>query len=57
MSLVCFQVFKIWTFFGKFTVELALKLFSGRNNSIEAPVFGFSNSLHKIWKNLESLEP
>ena len=45
MSLVCFQVSKICTFFGKFTVELILKSFSGRNNFIEAPDFGFSNSL------------
>ena len=45
MSLVCFQVSKIWTFSGKFTAELILKSFSGRSNSIEAPVFGFSDSL------------
>ena len=37
MYLVCFQVSKIWTLFGKFTLEIALKSFSGRNNSVEAP--------------------
>ena len=31
--------------FEKFTVELVLKSLSGRNKSLEAPVFGFSNSL------------
>ena len=28
----------------KFTVELVLKSFSGRNNSVEVPGFAFSNS-------------
>ena len=32
-------------FSGKFTVELVWKSFSGRNNSLELPIFGFSNSL------------
>ena len=31
-------------FFGKLTVELILNSLSGRNKSLEAPVFGFSNS-------------
>ena len=31
-------------FFGKLTVEQVLKSFSGRNNSLKPPVFGFSNS-------------
>ena len=44
MSLVCFQVSKILTF-EKFTVKVVLKSFSGRNNFVEAPGFGFSNSL------------
>ena len=45
VSLICFQVSKILTFFSKFTVDLVLKSFSGRNNSAEALVFGLSNSL------------
>ena len=45
MSLVCFQASKIWMFFRKFTAELVLKSLSGRNKSLEAPVFEFSNSL------------
>ena len=32
-------------FFGTFTEELVLKSLSGRNRSLEAPVFGFSNSV------------
>ena len=32
-------------FFGKFVVEQVSKSFSGRNNSLKAPVFRFSNSL------------
>ena len=32
-------------FFGKFTAELVLKSFSGRNNSLMSPVFGFRDSL------------
>ena len=36
---------KTLVFFEKFTVELVLKSFSGRNNSLEAPGFGFSNNL------------
>ena len=46
MSSVGFQASKIWMFsFWKFTVELVLESFSGRNNSLEPPVLGFSNSL------------
>ena len=45
MSLVCIQASKIWIFFEKFTVELVLKSLSGRNKSLEVPVFGFSHSL------------
>ena len=32
-------------FFGKFIVEKDLKSFSGRNNSLNPPVFGFCDSL------------
>ena len=32
-------------FYGKFTVEKVLKSFSGRNNSLKPPVFGFGDSL------------
>ena len=32
-------------FFAKFIVKQVLKLFSGRDNSLEPPVLGFSNSL------------
>ena len=32
-------------FFGNFTEEHVLESFSGRNNSLEQPVFRFSNSL------------
>ena len=54
MSLVWFQVSKIWMFFGKFMVELILKSFSGRNNSLEVPIFGFYNSLpYNLKKSLE----
>ena len=45
VSLICFQVSKILTFFSKFTGDLVLKSFSGRNNSVEALGFGLSNSL------------
>ena len=45
ISLVSFQASKIWMFFGKFTAKQVSKSFSGRNNSLKAPVFGFSNSL------------
>ena len=43
MSSVGFQASKIWIFFGKFTVELVSKSFSGRNNSLDPSVFWFSN--------------
>ena len=32
-------------FFGRFTAEQVLKSFSGRNNSLKPPVFGFCDSL------------
>ena len=32
-------------FFGKFTEEQVLKTFSGRNNSLKPPFFGFCDSL------------
>ena len=32
-------------FFGKLTVEQVLKSFSGRNNPLKPPVFGFCDSL------------
>ena len=32
-------------FFGKFTAEQVLKTFSGRNNSLKPPFFGFCDSL------------
>ena len=41
MSLVGFQASKIWMF----SAEQALKSFSGRNKYLEAPVFGFCDSL------------
>ena len=47
-------------FFGKFTAELILNSFSGRNKSLEAPVFGLSNSLPydlEIWDNRHSKMP
>ena len=40
--------------FVKFTAKQVLKSFSGRNNSMEPHVFGFSKSLHMVWKNEES---
>ena len=45
MPPVGFQASEIWMFFWKFTAELVWKSFSGRNNSLEPPVFWFSNSL------------
>ena len=45
MSSVGFQASRILMFFGKFTVEKVLKSFSGRNNSLNPPVFGFCDSL------------
>ena len=44
MCLVRFQAYKM-CFFGKFTAGLVLKSLSGRNKSLEAHVFGFSDSL------------
>ena len=37
--MVGFQASNIWIFFGKFTKEQVLKSFSGRNKSLEPPVF------------------
>ena len=54
ISLVYFQVLKVWTFFGKFTVELILKSFSGRSNSVSAFVFRFSNN--RLYDLEESIE-
>ena len=45
MSSFGFQASKIWMFFGKIFAELVWKSFSGRNSSLEPPVFWFSNSL------------
>ena len=45
-------------FFWKFTVELVLKSFWGRNNSLEAPAFGFfSNLSYDLEESSEFLEP
>ena len=41
-------------FFIKFTVEKVLKSFSGRNNSLEPPVFGFCDCL--LYDLEESIE-
>ena len=45
MSLLRSRPPKSGCFLGKLTAELVLKSFSGRNNSLEAHVFGFTNSL------------
>ena len=45
VSSVGFQASKIWVFFGKKFLELVWKSFSGRNSSLEHPVFLFCNSL------------
>ena len=45
MSLVCFQASNIWMCFWNIYCGAILKSLSGRNKSLEAPVFGFSNSL------------
>ena len=45
MSLVGSRLLKSGCFIGKLTVEQVLKSFSGRNNSLKPPVFGFCNSL------------
>ena len=45
MCLVGFQASKIKKFFGKFTVKLVRKSFSGKNYSLDPFVFWFSNSL------------
>ena len=45
-------------FFGKFTADLVLKEFLGKNNFLEVPVFGFSNSLPYVleeWRELRAL--
>ena len=41
MSSVGFRPPKSECFFGKFTAEQVFKSFSGRNNSLQPPVFGF----------------
>ena len=41
LQMVSIQPCKVWMAFGKFIVELVLKSFSGRNNSLEPPDFGF----------------
>ena len=44
-------------FFGRFTVELVWKSFSARNNSLEPPVFLFSNSrLHGLKESIKRVE-
>ena len=60
ISLVGFQASKIWMcfFLAKFTAEQqVLKLFSGRSNSLEPPVFRFSNSLPYDLEESNSWEP
>ena len=42
-------------FFGKFTVELVLKSFLGRNDSLEPAVLGFSNTLLYVPERLRGL--
>ena len=51
MSLVGFQA----SYIGKFTVEQVLKSFSGRINSLEPLVFGFSNSVPYVLEELGAL--
>ena len=43
-------------FFGKFTVGQVLKSFSGTNDTLKPPVFGFCDSLPFGLENQESLE-
>ena len=57
MSLVGFQAFKIWMFFEKFTVEQVFKSFSGRNNTLKSPVFGFCDSLPNDLEKSKELRP
>ena len=45
MSLIGFQVSKISMFFGKFTANQVMRSFSDRINSLEPPVFEFTNGL------------
>ena len=45
MFLAGSRLLKSGCFIGKLTVEQVLKSFSGRNNSLKPPVFGFCNSL------------
>ena len=44
MSLVGFQVSKIWKFFGNYYFVVSLKSFAGRSNSLESLAVGLSNS-------------
>ena len=44
-------------FFGKFTIELVWKSFSGRNNSLEPSVFWFSNGrLYDLKESIKRVE-
>ena len=44
-------------FFGKFTIELVWKSFSGRNNSLEPSVFWFSNGrLYDLEESIKRVE-
>ena len=43
-------------FLGKFSAELVLKSFSGRNNSLEPLFLDFLTVFHMIWRNQESFE-
>ena len=54
ISLVGFQTSKTGCFFGKFTAEQVLKSFSGRNNSLKPPFFGFLIVSYLVVKNQES---
>ena len=44
-------------FFVKFAAKLVLKSLSGRSNSPEAPVFGFSNNLPYDLEESRELRP
>ena len=45
MSFLVSEPPKSGSFFGKFTLKLVSKSFSGKNNSLEAPAFRFLNSV------------
>ena len=55
MFLAGFQASTLWMFFGKLITEHFLKLFSGGNNSLNPPVFGFSNSLPHVLEESKEL--